>query len=153
LVIDDPLEEILMGDDALVRLGLDPERPRMASHKLFKVFPRQPEDDHLHIIIQQPPPDRALSVVIAILPSMLMDGIYILSHSAVAELRRKNDTLFKCLQVKVLQLQFWTQEDVRDNLGGGIFFNNGDNRTCQILAEIEARMAQRRTYSVSPFHI
>ena len=71
-----------MGDDALVRLGLDPERPRTAVDELFKVFPQQPEDDHLHIIIQQPPPDRALSVIINILPSMLMGWcLYIVSLS------------------------------------------------------------------------
>ena len=55
MAIDDDLEQILTGDDPLVRLGLDPERPLNGVVKLPKLFSEEPNDDNLHIIIQRPP--------------------------------------------------------------------------------------------------
>ena len=54
VAIGDDLERILTGDDPLVRLGLDPKRSLYAVEKLSKLFSQQPNEDHLHIIIQRP---------------------------------------------------------------------------------------------------
>lgn len=74
-------------------------------------------------------------------------------HPAVQRLQKENGALFKCLQVRVLDLKKWSETDVKCNLNGGSLYPEAD-RTCPILAEIGDRMAQIRTFaSVSAYFI
>ena len=41
------------------------------------------------------------------------------SREAVSTLREKHDPLFKCLQIIVKDLNWWSAEDITENLQGG----------------------------------
>ncbi|KAG2134466.1 hypothetical protein DEU56DRAFT_809215, partial [Suillus clintonianus] len=107
---------------------MDPETWEKVSHYL----------DSLEILAQ---PVTKKHVYIVIIPQ---EGA---TERAIAALRRDHNEIFSRLQIRVFRLQRWTMDDVTHNMAGGKLHLPNNERLAE-LSEIEASLAQRRTYKV-----
>ncbi|KAG1763667.1 hypothetical protein EV702DRAFT_1051729 [Suillus placidus] len=95
-------------------------------------------------------PERSLK---ALGPEIRSDHVYLVikleeeTDKAIENVRKKDEELFRHLQVTVAKLQSWTTQDVEHNLDGGTWLIDGQERPDSI-AEIEDRLGRARIYAV-----
>ncbi|KAN0081479.1 hypothetical protein V8E55_009103 [Tylopilus felleus] len=88
---------------------------------------KQISDDHIYLVIDFPDPLLA-------------------SKKALGELQKSpNGVLFKCLQVTVKRLGMWTEEDMKENLQGGLLRTRIDVLP-DVFKEIDDALARAREY-------
>ncbi|KAG1794435.1 uncharacterized protein HD556DRAFT_1370351 [Suillus plorans] len=121
IILDDVLDDI-----DIVQQCLDEQNwIEVLPDRSLKVLGSELRNDHVYLVIKPPQ----------------------LEEEAIENVLKRDEELFRHLQVTVAKLQSWTARDVEHNLDGGTWLTDSQERPDSI-ADIEDRLARARTYAV-----